>query len=88
MKILGILNITEDSFSDGGKFLAADAALAHGEALLKDGASGKQAVRALVQETRLCDWQVRKIVNRPQAADAGSAVEMTDAQQLQLFNLF
>ena len=29
MKILGILNITEDSFSDGGKFLAADAALVH-----------------------------------------------------------
>jgi dihydropteroate synthase type 2 len=38
MKILGILNITEDSFSDGGKFLAADAALAHGQALLKNGA--------------------------------------------------
>jgi dihydropteroate synthase len=38
MKILGILNITDDSFSDGGKFLAPEAALAHGEALLKDGA--------------------------------------------------
>ncbi|HXS08144.1 MAG TPA: dihydropteroate synthase [Rhizomicrobium sp.] len=38
MKILGILNITEDSFSDGGKFLAPDAALAQGRALLKDGA--------------------------------------------------
>jgi dihydropteroate synthase len=38
MKILGILNITDDSFSDGGKFLTTDAALAHGEALLKDGA--------------------------------------------------
>jgi dihydropteroate synthase type 2 len=38
MKIFGILNITEDSFSDGGKFLEARAALAHGEALLKDGA--------------------------------------------------
>ena len=38
MKILGILNITEDSFSDGGKHLAPDAALAHGEALLRDGA--------------------------------------------------
>jgi len=38
MKILGILNITEDSFSDGGKFLATDAALAHGQALLRDGA--------------------------------------------------
>jgi dihydropteroate synthase type 2 len=38
MRILGILNITEDSFSDGGKYLAADAALAHGTALLEDGA--------------------------------------------------
>jgi dihydropteroate synthase type 2 len=38
MKILGILNITEDSFSDGGKFLAAEAALAHGAALLEEGA--------------------------------------------------
>ena len=34
MKILGILNITEDSFSDGGKYLAPDAALAHARALL------------------------------------------------------
>ena len=36
MKILGILNITEDSFSDGGQFLAPEAALAQGRALLKD----------------------------------------------------
>jgi dihydropteroate synthase type 2 len=38
MKILGILNITVDSFSDGGKFLAPGAAIAHAESLLKDGA--------------------------------------------------
>lgn len=38
MQILGILNITEDSFSDGGKFLSPEAALAQGRALLKDGA--------------------------------------------------
>lgn len=38
MKILGILNITDDSFSDGGKFLAPGAALAHGLALLDEGA--------------------------------------------------
>src|SRR5690242_15553296 len=38
MKILGILNITEDSFSDGGKYLAPGAALAHGVSLLKEGA--------------------------------------------------
>lgn len=38
MKILGILNITDDSFSDGGKFLAPEAALAHGLSLLGEGA--------------------------------------------------
>jgi dihydropteroate synthase type 2 len=38
MKILGILNVTADSFSDGGKYLAADDALAHADALARDGA--------------------------------------------------
>jgi dihydropteroate synthase type 2 len=38
MKILGILNITSDSFSDGGKFLDPAAALAHADSLLHDGA--------------------------------------------------
>jgi dihydropteroate synthase type 2 len=36
MKILGIVNITEDSFSDGGKYLSADAAIAHARALAMD----------------------------------------------------
>lgn len=36
--IFGILNITPDSFSDGGKFIAADAAVAHADQLLADGA--------------------------------------------------
>jgi len=38
MKILGILNITTDSFSDGGKYLAPGAALAHAETLMRGGA--------------------------------------------------
>lgn len=38
MQILGILNITEDSFSDGGLYLAPDAAIAHGRQLVRDGA--------------------------------------------------
>jgi dihydropteroate synthase type 2 len=38
MKILGILNITEDSFSDGGKFLSPEAALAQADRLLAEGA--------------------------------------------------
>ena len=38
MKILGILNITADSFSDGGKYLDPAAAIAHAQALARDGA--------------------------------------------------
>lgn len=36
--IFGIVNITEDSFSDGGKFLASDAAIEHAKKLMRDGA--------------------------------------------------
>jgi dihydropteroate synthase type 2 len=36
--IFGILNITEDSFSDGGRFLNPEAALAHAQKLVADGA--------------------------------------------------
>lgn len=35
---MGILNVTPDSFSDGGKFFAADAAIARAEKLVEDGA--------------------------------------------------
>lgn len=35
--IMGILNVTPDSFSDGGKFDQIDAALKHAEEMLKDG---------------------------------------------------
>ncbi|MDO8288567.1 MAG: dihydropteroate synthase [Parvibaculum sp.] len=36
--IFGIVNITSDSFSDGGKYLAPDAAIAHARKLIADGA--------------------------------------------------
>jgi len=48
-KIMGILNLTPDSFSDGGKFNSEKAALEHTEKLLKDGAEiidiGPQSTR-------------------------------------------
>ncbi|OGB14357.1 MAG: dihydropteroate synthase [Burkholderiales bacterium RIFCSPLOWO2_12_67_14] len=37
-KVMGIVNVTPDSFSDGGHFAATSAALAHCEQLIKDGA--------------------------------------------------
>ncbi|HEU5223414.1 MAG TPA: dihydropteroate synthase [Candidatus Lumbricidophila sp.] len=36
--IFGVVNVTPDSFSDGGNWLAADAAVEHGIALARDGA--------------------------------------------------
>jgi dihydropteroate synthase len=36
--VMGIVNVTPDSFSDGGRFLSADAAIARGLALAADGA--------------------------------------------------
>ncbi|MEJ2453909.1 MAG: dihydropteroate synthase [Candidatus Thiodiazotropha sp.] len=35
---MGILNLTPDSFSDGGRFLARDAALRHAEQMVEEGA--------------------------------------------------
>ena len=36
--IMGILNVTPDSFSDGGQFLSVDQALAHAEQMIAEGA--------------------------------------------------
>lgn len=36
--LMGVVNVTPDSFSDGGRHLAADAAVAHGRQLMADGA--------------------------------------------------
>lgn len=37
-RVMGILNVTPDSFSDGGRFLDRDAAIAHGLELVHEGA--------------------------------------------------
>jgi dihydropteroate synthase len=38
VKVMGIVNVTPDSFSDGGRYLDAAAALAHARRLIADGA--------------------------------------------------
>ncbi len=37
-RVMGILNVTPDSFSDGGRFIAADAAIKHAASMLEQGA--------------------------------------------------
>lgn len=36
--VMGVVNVTPDSFSDGGRYVESDAAIAHGRRLLTDGA--------------------------------------------------
>ncbi|HEY8185475.1 MAG TPA: dihydropteroate synthase, partial [Pyrinomonadaceae bacterium] len=36
--VMGVLNVTPDSFSDGGKFFSLDSALAHAEQMIAEGA--------------------------------------------------
>lgn len=62
--VMGILNVTEDSFSDGGRYLDPEAALAHARTLIDDGADvidvggestrpGAHRVDPLVEERRV-----------------------------------
>ena len=43
-KVMGIVNVTPDSFSDGGRHASTSAALAHAERLLSEGAHILDAV--------------------------------------------
>jgi dihydropteroate synthase len=38
-RVVGVLNVTPDSFSDGGRYVDADAAVAHGLELAAEGAA-------------------------------------------------
>src|SRR5688500_16096743 len=47
--VMGVLNVTPDSFSDGGRFLSPDLALAHAEQMIAEGAEmiavGRESTR-------------------------------------------
>jgi dihydropteroate synthase len=64
--VVGILNVTPDSFSDGGRFTRADAALAHAESLLRDGATvvdvGGESTRPGRTEVVSTEEELRRVV--------------------------
>jgi len=63
--VMGILNITPDSFSDGGRFLARDDALAQAEAMLQSGASiidvGGESTRPGAQQVSAAE-EIERVV--------------------------
>lgn len=56
-QVMGILNVTPDSFSDSDKFFSLDKALYHAEEMLKQGASiidvGGESTRSMAEEVTL-----------------------------------
>ena len=40
--VMGIVNVTPDSFSDGGRYLDPELAIAHGLQLVAEGARGRR----------------------------------------------
>ncbi len=83
---MGILNVTADSFSDGGEFLNVDAAVAHGQQLAADGADlvdvggestrpGAQRVPAEVEAAR-----VLPVVERLSASGVPVSVDTMRAE--------
>jgi dihydropteroate synthase len=64
--VVGILNVTPDSFSDGGRFTGPEAALAHAESLLRDGAVvvdvGGESTRPGRTEVVSTEEELRRVV--------------------------
>ena len=69
---MGVVNVTPDSFSDGGRFLDPDAAIAHGLALAAAGAAvldvGGESTRPGAEPVD-ADEELRRVV--PVVARAG-----------------
>ncbi len=82
---MGVINVTPDSFSDGGQFLDPDAAVAHGLALLRDGADvldiGGEATSPRAQPVSAEDElrRVIPVVERLAAAGATVSIDTTKA---------
>jgi dihydropteroate synthase len=83
-KLMGVVNVTPDSFSDGGRYLDAGAAIRHGEELLRDGASildvGGESTRPGAEEVDGAE-ELRR-VEPVVAALAGEATVSIDTSKL------
>jgi dihydropteroate synthase len=83
-KLMGVVNVTPDSFSDGGLYLDADAAIAHGERLARDGAEildvGGESTRPGAEEVGE-DEELRRVVPVVEGLE-GTATVSIDTSKL------
>jgi dihydropteroate synthase len=83
-KLMGVVNVTPDSFSDGGQYLDPAAAVRHGEELVRDGAAildvGGESTRPGAEEVDEAE-ELRRVEPVVQAL-AGDAIVSIDTSKL------
>jgi dihydropteroate synthase len=74
-RVMGVLNVTPDSFSDGGRFAGVDAAVAHGLKMIEEGAGvidvGGESTRPGAQAVS-AEEEIRRVVPVIEALAAGT----------------
>ncbi|SCY64021.1 dihydropteroate synthase [Microbacterium sp. LKL04] len=77
---MGVVNVTPDSFSDGGRYASHDAAIAHGRALVADGADlldvGGESTRPGATRVAQSDEQSRILPVIEALAAEGAAISV------------
>jgi dihydropteroate synthase len=84
MKLMGVVNITPDSFSDGGLYLDPDLAIRHGEELAQAGAAildvGGESTRPGAEEVSL-EEELRRVVPVVEGLSGGGASISVDTSK-------
>jgi dihydropteroate synthase len=82
--VMGVLNVTPDSFSDGGSYLSAEAAVAHGLQMLDEGAEivdvGGESTRPGAQRVAEAE-ELRRVVPVVRELAAAGAVVSIDTMR-------
>jgi dihydropteroate synthase len=85
--IMGVLNITPDSFSDGGKFIGREAAIAHAHAMVAAGASlidiGGESTRPGAAEVSV-DEELARVIPVVEALAEHPAVISVDTSKAEV----
>jgi dihydropteroate synthase len=83
--VMGVVNVTPDSFSDGGLYLDVDAAVMHGEKLVRDGAAivdvGGESTRPGADPVP-ADAELERVVPVIERLAAGGATVSVDTRKL------
>ena len=83
-RIMGVVNVTPDSFSDGGRFLDAKAAIEHGLQLIEEGADvvdvGGESTRPGAEPVRV-EEELRRVLPVVEALAAAGALVSIDTSK-------